>query len=92
MMVMFDVFLEVSMALIGYSRHEPNMLRSFGDLFFAGTIKPPPILKPVRMFFYWGGTFMFGEASIYIYIHTYTSTCIPIYIYVCTCFSPSLYI
>ena len=48
--LVFDVCLRVAMVLIGYNRHEPNILRSFWDSLFAGTIKTLPNLRPVRVF------------------------------------------
>ena len=44
-----------SIVLIGHNKHEPNRLRSFWDLFAAGTIKnAPPDIK-TRL-----GVFMLG--------------------------------
>ena len=52
-LMVFDDSLKVSMVLVGYNRHEPNMLRSFWELSLAGTIKkPPPNVQPVRLFLY----------------------------------------
>ena len=54
-------YLKVSMVLIGSNRNEPNMLRSFWDLFFAGTIKRPPSNKKARsVVFILGARFIVG--------------------------------
>ena len=44
---MVNDVLKVSMVLISYNRHEPNMfMRWFWDLFLAGTITPPQCKNP----------------------------------------------
>ena len=52
----------VSMVLIGYNKHEPDMLRCFWYLYFAGTIKPPANTKTCSgVFVLWGTLYIWGN-------------------------------
>ena len=54
---MLNELLKVSMVLIGYNKHEPNMLRWFWDVFFAGTMNSLKYKNPFSGFDIRGVTF-----------------------------------